>query len=179
MSARLRRVFSALLVGATCVPAVSAQTGPGVWNELVRIVTAEPRKDAADVSLFREIAAELAIVSPTFRQMLDALKAAPHMTVRARPLSVRSALGRGRFLAPEAVVLREYCGRAAPVGQLSSLAATYQLPHTVAKGPFRRARPPPCAPNCPKLCGSVIRNVIESIRGLRAPVLGPCAGGPV
>ena len=62
------------------------------------MVTAEPRRDAAGIELLRYTAAELAFDSPTFLQMLEAVKGAPNVMLRARPLTGRRTLGRGRFV---------------------------------------------------------------------------------
>jgi len=97
MEGRVWYTWCALIFSVCCVPAASAQTRAAAWNDVVLMVTAEPRKDAADIGLLRSMSAELMTISPTFRQMLEALKTATHMNLRARPVGGRRALGRGHF----------------------------------------------------------------------------------
>lgn len=96
MKRQVRIGLCALLVSVCCGNAAAGQT-PATWNELVGMVSAERVRDAADVELLRWMSAELVSVSPTFRQLLEALKAAPHMHLRAMPVAERRVLGRGYF----------------------------------------------------------------------------------
>ncbi len=63
----------------------------------MQVVTASSNMEDADAELLRYAAVDLTRVSPTFRQLLEALRDAPHLVIRARTLGATTALGRGHF----------------------------------------------------------------------------------
>jgi len=67
------------------------------WAAVMTDAPPPPASDRVERTLLRETAAQLSARAPTFRQMLAAVAAAPHLHVTIRPIVGGSVMGRSHY----------------------------------------------------------------------------------